>query len=66
MGGQGKRLHVHHCPACQSRDIERASFRGVFERLLLGLAVRRPYRCQNCGRRFYDRPAADGFPRAGA
>jgi predicted RNA-binding Zn-ribbon protein involved in translation (DUF1610 family) len=52
-----KRRYVHRCPNCRSYEIERASRKGVGERVLLLLAWQKPYRCLKCGSRFYDRRA---------
>ncbi len=52
-----KRKYVHRCPRCRSYEIERASRRGVGERVLLMLARQRAYRCLRCSHRFYDRRA---------
>ena len=49
--------HVHRCPSCQSREVERTARRGILERVFLLLVGQRPYRCLNCHRRFYDRRA---------
>jgi uncharacterized protein with PIN domain len=48
---------MHRCPNCRSYEIERASRKGVGERVLLLLAWQKPYRCLKCGSRFYDRRA---------
>jgi DNA-directed RNA polymerase subunit RPC12/RpoP len=41
------------CPDCHSRAIHRSKRRGMFELSLLGLVPMRPYRCEECDRRFY-------------
>jgi ribosomal protein L37AE/L43A len=44
------------CPRCTSSEIRRSRSRGVaFERFLLPLLNRRPYRCMRCEKRFYSR-----------
>jgi len=48
---------VHRCPDCGGSFAERRTPRGQTERLRVALTGRRPYRCLQCGRRFYDRPA---------
>ena len=48
---------VHRCPDCGARYAERRTPRSRAEKLLVALTGRRPYRCLQCDRRFYDRPA---------
>lgn len=48
---------VHRCPDCGGGFAQRRTPRGQVERLRAALTGRRPYRCLQCGRRFYDRPA---------
>lgn len=47
---------AHRCPDCGAGYAERRSPRSPTERLRVALSGRRPYRCLQCGRRFYDRP----------
>ena len=47
---------VHRCPDCGAGYAERRSPRSQTERLRVALTGRRPYRCLQCARRFYDRP----------
>jgi hypothetical protein len=41
------------CPACRSVEVRGSSRRNSFEVLLLRLLFARPFRCENCGNRFY-------------
>jgi hypothetical protein len=52
----------HLCPECFSDDVVRVPRRGLRDRLAR-LFGRRVYRCEECGRRFYDRPSS-GAPGA--
>ena len=47
------RVKPHFCPRCQSRATLRTKRRGIFELTLLGLLPVRPFRCRDCGCRFY-------------
>lgn len=49
------RVRTHKCPGCLSWMVARSSLQGLLERLILKLLTRRPYRCLECGVRFYDR-----------
>ena len=49
------RVRTHKCPDCLSWMVARSSLQGLLERLLFRLFTRRPYRCLECGVRFYDR-----------
>ena len=49
------------CPQCASENVHRSRRRGFYERLLLRLRRHRPYRCYQCGHRFY---ASDELVRA--
>lgn len=49
---------AHPCPTCVSSAVHRDLPRSRFERWILPLFERRPYRCVDCGHRFYDRPRA--------
>ncbi len=42
-----------HCPSCGSKQVRRSLRRGLREGLLLRLALRAPYRCFNCGTRYF-------------
>jgi transposase-like protein len=42
-----------HCPRCQSKEVRRSKRRGIFELSLLSMVPMRPYRCEDCDRRFY-------------
>jgi uncharacterized protein with PIN domain len=52
---QRKRRRMHRCPRCQGGHIERVARRGLYERLILPLMLRRAYRCRECSERFHDR-----------
>lgn len=45
---------VRTCPKCQSTNVHRSHSRGFYERRILPLALKRPYRCHNCNWRFRD------------
>lgn len=48
------RLHPNnYCPSCGAQRVARSRRHGVVERVLLRLLPIRPYRCGNCGSRFY-------------
>jgi hypothetical protein len=47
---------VHRCPGCGAGHAERRTPRSLLERAAVSLTGHRPYRCLDCGRRFYDRP----------
>jgi transposase-like protein len=49
---------AHLCPECFSDDVTRVPRRSLRDHLAR-LFGRRVYRCQECGRRFYDRPSTD-------
>ena len=40
------------CPNCGSTRVHRSHRRGFFERILLPLVGRRPFRCADCNHRF--------------
>ncbi len=42
-----------HCPSCGSKQVRRSLRRGLWEGLCLRLALRAPYRCFNCGTRYF-------------
>jgi predicted Zn-ribbon and HTH transcriptional regulator len=44
------------CPACRSTRIHRSKTRGYFEGFVAKLSIR-PYRCDDCDRRFFRRAA---------
>ena len=63
--GDGPRL----CPKCRSLAILPSPRRGILEALLLTLILARPFRCMDCGWRYYAlivnlRPMRPWFPRA--
>jgi DNA-directed RNA polymerase subunit RPC12/RpoP len=41
------------CPHCNSKYIHRSKRRGIFELSVLSLVPIRPFRCEDCDRRFY-------------
>src|SRR5271155_2363430 len=41
------------CPRCQSRATHRSKRRGTFELTILSVIPLRPFRCEDCDRRFY-------------
>jgi hypothetical protein len=41
------------CPTCHSVEVRGSSRRNSFEVVLLRLLFARPFRCENCGNRFY-------------
>ena len=45
--------HGRNCPSCGSAHMYRSMRRGLFERVVLRILFKRPYRCENCGSRFY-------------
>ena len=49
-----KRLHA--CPHCRTAPVVRDLIAGWREQLWKTLTGRRPYRCLDCGRRFFERP----------
>jgi len=51
------------CPHCKSKYIHRSKRRGIFELSVLMLLPLRPFRCEDCDRRFYAlAPATDSIP----
>ena len=54
-----KRLHV--CRHCPNAPVVRDIIGGWREQWLKVLTRRRPYRCLECGRRFFDRPLQHSF-----
>jgi hypothetical protein len=44
---------VPACPHCKSKYIHRSKRRGIFELSVLTLVPIRPFRCEDCDRRFY-------------
>jgi hypothetical protein len=42
-----------HCPMCRSRLIRRSKRRGLVEGAILPMVFVRPYRCRECGWRFF-------------
>jgi hypothetical protein len=42
------------CPHCHSLEVRRSHRKGLFEVLLLPLALMRPYRCKDCEKRHYN------------
>jgi hypothetical protein len=56
---------IRCCPHCRSYDVRRSHRKGLFEVMVLPLALLRPARCEDCGRRHYTLVFAEGLP-AGA
>jgi hypothetical protein len=54
-----------HCAACGSRDIRRSRVRGIMDGLM-GKFNRQPWRCRQCGKRFYRSAAAESGTRRAA
>ena len=54
----------HACAQCRSASVLRDLRRRGIERWLLALVGHRPYRCLDCGHRFFDRPLASRVGRA--
>ncbi len=47
------RVMDRHCPSCGSVEVRRSARRNSFEAALLPFLLTRPFRCKNCGHRFY-------------
>ena len=43
------------CPKCRSEDLYRSRGRGIYERIVLRALGKYPYRCNECGERFYSK-----------
>jgi len=41
------------CPSCDSAEVRRSARKNFFEAALLPFLLTRPFRCENCGNRFY-------------
>jgi DNA-directed RNA polymerase subunit RPC12/RpoP len=50
------RKRMHACRHCPSAPVVRDVVSGWREQWMRALTGRRPYRCLDCGRRFFDRP----------
>ena len=50
----------HSCPNCGSEAIRRSLRSGIVENIFYRMIGLRPYRCQACGERFFDRHGAAG------
>ena len=44
---------VPRCPSCQSINVRHSRRRNLFERVLLLLVLKRPWKCRTCGHRYY-------------
>ena len=53
---------IRCCPHCRSFDVRRSHRRGLFEVLVLPMALLRPARCEDCGQRHYTLVFAEGLP----
>jgi hypothetical protein len=42
-----------HCPSCGRVEVRRSARKNFFEAALLPILLTRPFRCENCGDRFY-------------
>ncbi len=42
-----------HCPSCGRIEVRRSARKNFFEAALLPILLTRPFRCENCGDRFY-------------
>jgi hypothetical protein len=42
------------CPSCGCVEVRRSAKKNSFELVLLPFLLTRPFRCENCGNRFYD------------
>ena len=54
-----KRNRMRRCPRCDSGEVRRSKRRGLTERYLLSAIALKPFRCQNCGNRFFRWPVQD-------
>ena len=52
------------CPTCRSVDVRGSLRRNSFEVVLLRFLFARPFRCENCGNRFYGLPFRRRAPAA--
>ncbi len=50
----------HACPNCGSEEVRRSLRSGIVENIFYRMVGLRPYRCQACGNRFFDRRGAAG------
>jgi uncharacterized protein with PIN domain len=48
-----ERVRMHRCPQCRSERTRRSKRKGFVERGLLTLLSLRPFRCADCGHRFF-------------
>jgi DNA-directed RNA polymerase subunit RPC12/RpoP len=53
MGVATRNRDFMACPRCGSEDLYRSRGRGIYERIVLRVFDRYPYRCKQCGARFY-------------
>ena len=47
-------MNVRICPKCYGTDVDRSTVRGFYERVVLRVRGKRPFRCADCGIRYYD------------
>jgi hypothetical protein len=47
---------AHRCPRCGARHAHRRTAKTLVERIGAAVIAVRPYRCLDCGQRFYGRP----------
>jgi predicted RNA-binding Zn-ribbon protein involved in translation (DUF1610 family) len=50
----------HSCPNCGSEAVRRSLRSGIVENIFYRMIGLRPYGCQACGERFFDRRGAPG------
>jgi hypothetical protein len=55
------RQRLHPCSRCPNAPVVRDMVLGWREQLLRVLTGRRPYRCLDCGRRFFERPVRNSM-----
>jgi hypothetical protein len=48
------RVTDRRCPSCGCVEVRRSARKNFFEAALLLFLLTRPFRCENCGNRFYD------------
>jgi hypothetical protein len=59
----GADKYVMECPKCKSHNIRRSIRRGPKEGIVLRMLLLAPYRCLNCGNRFWARSNNPPFQR---
>jgi hypothetical protein len=51
-------MNVRICPKCLATDVDRSTARGFYERFVLRVRGKRPFRCAECRFRYYDAAGA--------